>query len=375
MMIPVCEPTLQGNEKKYVDQCIETNWISSSGSFLEKFEEMFGRACQAKYAVSCSNGTTALHLALATLGIGKGDEVIVPDFTIIAVANAVLYTGATPVFVDSEPRTWNIDPDKIEEKITNKTKAIIAMHTYGCPADMDKINAVAKKHNLKVIEDAAEAHFAQYKGRPTGCLGDVGCFSFYANKIVTTGEGGIVVTNSREIADKAKLLRNHAFREPRFVHDEVGFNYRMTNIQAAIGVAQMERADKLLEGRRSNAPRYEAELKGVEGITLPPDCPYGTNVYWMYGVLIDEDKFGRGKEEVIRLLKEQGIETRSFFYPMHMQPAYKNNPDIDCSGSYLVSEQLYAQGLYLPSSSHLTDEQVKNVCATLKALKKQITGK
>lgn len=369
-MIPVCEPTLQGNEKKYVDECISTNWISSSGRFIEEFEKRFSELCGVKYGVSCSNGTTALHLALAALGIGKGDEVIMPDFTIIAVANAVLYTGATPVFVDSELKTWNMDPDRIEEKITSRTKAIIAMHTYGCPADMDRINEIARKHNLKVVEDAAEAHFALYKGRPTGSLGDVGCFSFYANKIVTTGEGGMVVTNNKEIADKAKLLRNHAFREPRFVHDEVGFNYRMTNIQAAIGVAQIERADKLLEGRRSNAPRYEAGLKGVKGVTLAPECPYGTNVYWMYGILIDENEFGREKEEVMKLLKEQGIETRPFFYPMHMQPVYKNNPEIDCSGEYPASGQLYAQGLYLPSSSHLTDEQIKKVCAALKALKK-----
>lgn len=369
-MIQVCEPTLRGNEKKYVTQCVETNWIGSSGAFIEKFEGMFSKACKTKYGVACSNGTTALHLALASLGIGKGDEVIVPDFNIIAVANAVLYTDAIPVFVDSEMKTWNIDASRIEKKITGKTKAILAMHTYGCPADMDEIRRIADKHKLKVIEDAAEAHFAIYKGRPTGCLGDVGCFSFYANKIITTGEGGMLVTNDKAIAEKVRLLRNHAFTEPRFVHHEVGFNYRMTNIQAAIGVAQMERAAELLKGRMSNAPRYEAELKGVEGLTLPPECPYGTNVYWMYGILIDEKKFGRGKEEVMKLLKQQGVETRSFFYPMHLQPVYRNNPDIDCSGKYPVAEQLYEQGLYLPSSSHLSGEQIKKISAALKSLKK-----
>ena len=244
-MIPVCEPTLIGNEKKYADQCIETNWISSSGKFLEEFEKRFSGFCEAKHGVSCSNGTTALHLALAGIGIGKGDEVIVPDFSIIALANSAIYTGATPVFVDSEPRTWNIDTEKIEEKITGRTKAIIAMHTYGCPADMDRINEIARKHNLKVIEDAAESHGATYKGRRTGGLGDAGCFSFYANKVITTGEGGMIVTNDDKIAEKARLLRNHAFIQPRFVHHEVGFNYRMTNIQAAIGVAQMENAEKL----------------------------------------------------------------------------------------------------------------------------------
>ena len=369
-MIPVCEPTLIGNEKAYVAQCVETNWIGSSGHFIEEFEGLFSKACGVKYGVSCSNGTTALHLALASLRIGKGDEVIVPDFSIIALANAVLYTGAIPVFVDSEMKTWNMDTAKIEEKITGKTKAIIAMHTYGCPADMDKIRSIADKHGLKVIEDAAEAHFALYKGRKAGSLGDVGCFSFYSNKIITTGEGGMVVTDSKEIADMARLLRNHAFAEPRFIHHEVGFNYRMTNIQAAIGVAQMEKAGELLTGRMSNAPRYKAELKGVEGITLPPDCPYGTNVYWMYGILIDKDKFGISKDEVMKELKKKGIETRSFFFPMHLQPVYENNPDIDCSGEYPASERLYNEGLYLPSSSHLTDEQIKEVSAALKSLKK-----
>ena len=368
-MIPVCEPTLLGNEKKYVDKCIDTNWISSSGSFIEEFEEKFSKACDAKHGVSCSNGTTALHLTLAALGIGKGDEVIVPDFTIIAVANSVIYTGATPVFVDSEMKTWNMDPDRIEEKITGKTKAIIAMHTYGCPADMDRINGIARKHNIKVIEDAAEAHGATYKGRQAGSLGDIGCFSFYANKIITTGEGGMVVTNDNEVADKARLLRNHAFTKPRFVHHEIGFNYRLTNIQAAIGVAQMENFDKLREMRQANARIYDEELKGIDGITLPPKCPYGTSVYWMYGILIDKDKFGIGKDEAMKLLLEQGIETRSFFYPMHLQPAYKEMQEIDCSGNYPASEQLYEQGFYLPSSSHLTPEQIKMICSTLKSLK------
>lgn len=369
-MIPVCEPTLIGNEKKYVDQCIETNWISSSGSFLEEFEKKFAKFCDVKHGVSCSNGTTALHLALASIGIGPGDEVILPSFSIIALANSVLYCGATPVFVDSELKTWNMDPELIEGKITARTKAIIAMHTYGCPADMDKINEIAGKHSLKVVEDAAESHGATYKGRPTGGLGDVSAFSFYANKIITTGEGGMVLTNDDKIAEKARLLRNHAFVKPRFVHHEVGYNYRMTNIQAAFGVAQMENAGRLVKMRQENARLYNEELKGVEGITTPPDCPYGTNVYWMYGVLVDKEKFGIGKDEAMQLLAKSGIETRSFFYPMHMQPVYKNMPDIDCSGDYPVSEQLYEQGFYLPSSSHLTPEQIKTVCDTLKSLGK-----
>jgi perosamine synthetase len=369
-MIPVCEPTLTGREKEYVNECLDTNWISSGGKFIEEFEKKFSEYCGVKFGSGCSNGTTAIHLALAALGIGKGDEVIVPDFNIIAVSNAVLYTGAVPVFVDSELKTWNMDVDKIEENITDKTKAIIAMHTYGCPSDMDKINEIAKKHNLKVIEDAAESHGADYKGRKTGSLGDVGCFSFYANKIITTGEGGMVLTNDPEVDAKVKLLRNHAFTEPRFVHNDVGFNYRITNIQSAIGVAQMEKIDDFRDKRIANAKMYNEELKGVEGVTTPPECPYGTNVYWMYGIMIDPDKFGFGKDEVMKLLKEKGIETRSFFFPMHSQPVYKEDSDIDCDGVYPVSEQLYEQGLYLPSSSHLTPEQIKEVCDALKSLKK-----
>ena len=369
-MIPVCEPTLGGNEKKYVTECLDTNWISSNGRFLEEFEEKFSKFCDTKYGVCCSNGTTALHLAVASLGIGKGDEVIVPDFSMIAIANAVLYTGALPVFVDSEMKTWNVDTTKIEEKITSRTKAIMAMHTYGCPADMDAILAIARKHGLKVIEDCAEAHGALYKGKKVGSIGVAGCFSFYGNKILTTGEGGMVVTNDKEIADKARRLRNHAFAEQRFVHAEVGFNYRLTNIQAAIGVAQVERAGELVKARQTNAARYNEELRSVPGITLPPSCPYGTNVYWMYGILVDKEKFGRGKDEIMKLLEESGIETRSFFYPMHLQPVYQNDSAIDCSGNYPVSEQLYAQGFYLPSASHLTHDQIKQVCATLKSLKK-----
>lgn len=369
-MIPVCEPTIIGNEKKYVNQCFETNWISSGGPFIDEFEEKFSKFCHVKYGVSCTSGTAALHLALVSLGIGKGDEVIVPDFSMIALANSAIYSGATPVFVDSEMKTWNMNPDLIEEKITSRTKAIIAMHTYGCPPDMDRINAIAKKHGLKVVEDAAEGHGAIYKGRIAGSLGDVGCFSFYANKIISTGEGGMLVTNDKALADKARILKNHAFTKPRFIHHDVGFNYRMANIQAAIGVAQLENAEKLVNMRKTNAELYYEELGGVEGITLPPKCPYGTSVYWMYGILVDEKKFGRGKDEIMALLEKSGVDTRSFFYPMHLQPVYMKNPEIDCSGKYPVSEQLYNQGFYLPSSGHLTPDQIKRVCDVLKSLKK-----
>ncbi|MDI6737846.1 MAG: DegT/DnrJ/EryC1/StrS family aminotransferase, partial [Nanoarchaeota archaeon] len=248
-MIPVCEPCMAGKELEYVSDCIKTNWISSNGRYITQFEDSFSRYCGTKYGIGCSNGTVALHLALAAIGIGPGDEVIIPDFTMIATANAVAYCGATPIPVDSEPRTWNMDVRQIKEKITSKTKAIMPVHIYGHPVDMDPLLKLAKEHNLLVIEDAAEAHGALYKNRKTGSLGDAACFSFYANKLITTGEGGMVVTNNEQIAEKARLLRNHAFGKPRFVHNEIGFNYRMTNIQAAIGCAQMEKIDEFVDAR------------------------------------------------------------------------------------------------------------------------------
>jgi len=361
-MIPVCEPTLGGNELDYVTDCIKTNWISSAGKYIKEFEDKFSRFCNAKYGVACSNGTTAIHLALESLGIGKGDEVIIPSFTMIATANAVIYSGAKPVLVDSEKETWNIDPRLIEEKITEKTKAIIPMHTYGHPCDIDPIIEIAKKHNLKIMEDAAEAHGAEYKGRKVGSLGDCAAFSFYANKIITTGEGGMVVTNDLEVAEKAKLLRNHAFTEARFVHEELGFNYRLTNMQAAIGVAQMEKAEEMVEARIRNAGIYHDLLKDVDGITLPPKKDWAKNVYWMYGVLIEKE-FGLKKDDVREQLKQKGIDTRSFFFPIHKQPLYQKEDERfpALEGSYPVSEELYEKGFYLPSSSSLTKDQIKEV--------------
>jgi perosamine synthetase len=369
-MIPVCEPTITGNELKYVTDCIQTNWISSHGKYIEQFEEAFAKFCDTKYAVSCCNGTTALHLALESLGIGKGDEVIIPTFTMVATCNAVIYSGAKPVLVDSELETWNIDINKIEDKITDKTKAIMPVHTYGHPVDMEPLLKIAKKHNLFVIEDAAEAHGAEYKGQKAGSLGDIGCFSFYANKIITTGEGGMITTNNKELANKVKSLRNHAFGEPRFLHKELGFNYRITNIQAAIGVAQIEIADQLVSARINNAKIYNSLLKGVSGITLPPEKEWAKNVYWMYGILIDKDEFGVDATTLRKKLFEKGIDTRQFFIPMHKQPVYTGNderfPDVnvDCP----ISEKLCDEGFYLPSSSSLTMEQIKSICDTIKAI-------
>ena len=370
-MIPVCEPILDGKELEYVTDCVKTTWISSNGKYIPLFEEKFAEFCQTKYGVACNNGTTAIHLALESLGIGKGDEVIIPTFTMIATCNAVIYSGAKPVLVDSEMETWNMDPEVIEEKITPKTKAILVVHTYGHPVDMDPILEIAQKHNLFVIEDAAEAHGGEYKGKRCGSLGDVGCFSFYSNKIITTGEGGMVVTNNEEYAGKARLLRNHAFSKPRFIHHELGYNYRITNIQAAIGLAQMEQAEYLVNRRIENAKKYNSLLKDVEGVTIPPEKDWAKNVYWMYSILI-EDEFGLSKDEMMEKLKEKGVDTRSFFYGMHQQPIFKNGNDErfpDCTGLYPVADEFSQKGLYLPSSGKLTNKEIETVVATIKSLK------
>lgn len=368
-MIPVCEPALKGNELKYVTECVMDGWISSHGKFIQKFEESFAKFCGVKHAVACCNGTAAIHLALESHKIGSGDEVIIPSFTMIATANAVVYSGARPVLVDSEKGTWNIDPKKIGEKITPKTKAIMPVHIYGHPCDMDAINKIAKKHGLLVIEDAAEAHGAEYKGKRTGSLGDSAAFSFYSNKIISTGEGGMIVTDDKEVAQRAALLRNHAFTEPRFKHFELGFNYRMTNIQAAIGFAQMEHADELVNARIKNAHLYNKLLGKAKWINPPVCRPYAKNVYWMYGITIDES-FRLSVPQIRQKLQEKGIETRSFFIPMNQQPLFaKNDPRFpDIRGTYPVADMLAKQGFYLPSGGTLTKGQIEFISDTLLGL-------
>ena len=372
-MIPVCEPTLKGNELKYVEDCIKSNWISSSGKYIKQFEELFSKFCNTKHAVTCSNGTAALHLALRAVDIKQGDEVIVPDFTMMSCVNSILYVGAKPVLIDAKRDTWNIDVEKIETEITDKTKAIMVVHIYGHPVDMDKILEIAKKHNLFVIEDCAEAHGAKYKDKMIGSLGDIACFSFYANKIVTTGEGGMVVTNNDKFAEKMRLLKNLAFKKPRFVHDELGYNYRMTNIQAAIGVAQMEYIDELVESRRKNAQIYNDFLKNIEGITIPIEKEWAKNVYWMYSIII-EDSFGLDMPTVRKKLLEKGIDTRTFFMPMHSQPlVLKLYPEYEKEDlKFPISTELSRKGLYLPSSSSLTSENIKEVCNAIKEIKGEI---
>lgn len=372
-IIPVCEPTLNGNELKYVTECVKSGWISSSGKFIKQFEDRFSEYCGVTQGVSCSSGTAALHIALEAVGIGRGDEVIMPTFTMIASCNAVIYSGAKPVLVDSELKTWNIDIDKIEEKITAKTKAIMVVHTYGHPVDMDKVKRISNKYNIPIIEDAAEAHGAEYKGRKTGSLGDIACFSFYANKIITTGEGGMVVTKNKKWAENCRALRNHFFGEPRFLHRRLGYNYRMTNVQAAIGLAQLERIDRYVNARRNNAKYYNKLLMSVRGVTTPPEAKWAKNVYWMYGILVGKE-FGMTMPRLREELLKRGIDTRNFFIGMHRQPVYKGDGKRfpDTSGKYPVSDYLERNGVYLPSSSHLSRGQITKIVDAIKAIKEEI---
>jgi len=363
-IIPVCEPALEGNETRYVLDCLNTGWISSAGKYIPLFEQAFSRKVGCDYGIACVSGTTAIHLILAALGLGPGDEVIIPTFTMIATAYAVSYTGARPVLVDSERNTWNMDVAQIEAKITDRTRAIVVVHTYGHPVDMDAVLEIARRHNLYVVEDAAEAHGAKYGGRLVGSLGDAAAFSFYANKIITTGEGGMVTTNDPRLAETVRTLRDHAFsKERHFWHKYMGYSFRMTNLQAAIGLAQTEQMDGFVTSRRENAALYTSLLQDVPGLKLPVEEPWAENVFWMYGMLV-EDGFGLTRDELRRCLAEEGIETRTFFIPMHLQPIYY----ADFSGErYPVAEDLCRRGLYLPSASSLTRQEIEFVVQVVKA--------
>ena len=366
--IPVCEPMLAGNELKYVTEAVSTGWISSSGKYVTEFEKQFAEYCGCKYGIAVCNGTIALHLALIGLGIGKGDEVIVPTFTMIASAFAVCYTGAKPVFVDADKDTWNIDVKKIEEKITSKTKAIMPVHIFGKMCDMDAIHALAKKYNLYVLEDAAEAHGASYHGVKAGASSDIAAFSFFANKNITTGEGGMVVTNNKEFYDRARYFKNVCFPldGPRnYQHEDIGYNFRMSNVVAAIGLAQVEKADDYKEMRIRNHQLYKKYLSDVPGILFQSepdkDC---IDVCWMNTIVIDPAKYGHHKDELIAHLKENDIDTRLLFTGMHKQKAMMDY-GCDCSGEYPVCEWLTENGFYLPSSSSLTEEQIKFICGII----------
>ena len=363
-IIPVCEPSLGGNELKYVQQAVETNWISSAGSFIRDFEAKFAAECGAKYGIACANGTVAMHLAMATLGLEPGDEVIIPTFTMIATANAVTYCGAKPVLVDCEPNYWQMDVEQVAAKITPRTKAIVPVHIYGHPVDMDPLMELARQRGITVIEDAAESHGAEYKGRRTGSLGDAAGFSFYGNKIITTGEGGMITTNNREMAKLAWNLRDHAFSSERhFWHKFVGFNYRMTNLQAAVGLAQVEQLHDFVAARRSHAAEYSCRLWGIPGITTPPEAAWAKNVYWMYGILVDKDAYGMSRDDLRKVLADNGIETRTFFIPMHCQPVYWQAFK---GQRYPVAESLCRDGFYLPSASSLTLDEIEYVTQVIR---------
>ena len=365
-MIPVNEPVISGNSKKYVNEALDSGWVSSAGKFIGLFEESFSEYLGVKHAITTTNGTTALHLAVVSLGIGPGDEVIMPDLTIISCPFSVIYAGGTPVFVDVDPNTGNIDPEKIEEKITNKTKAIMPVHLYGHPADMEPILRIAGKYNLFVIEDAAEAHGAEYKGKKVGGIGDVGCFSFFANKIVTTGEGGMVVTNDDKLAQRARLYRDLSHSpKKRFLHEEIGFNFRMTNLQAALGFGELEKIDEYLAKKRWVAAEYGKNLSGVECLVLPKEEAWAKSVYWMYAITLNS-KAKINRDSLRMKLKEKGVDTRDFFIPLHTQPVLKGmGLGI---GSYPVSDKLSENGFYLPSGLVITKEQIHTVADCLKEI-------
>jgi perosamine synthetase len=366
--IPVCSPLLSGSELAYITDAVSTGWISSSGSYLQKFEQAFADYCGVKYGVGVCNGTAALHLALTALDIKEGDEVIIPDFTMIASAFAVCYTGAKPVFVDADKDTWNIDTAKIEEKITSKTKAIMPVHIFGNICDMDAIKNIAKKRNLFVLEDAAEAHGSEYKGKKSGSFSDIAAFSFFANKNITTGEGGMVVTDNEDLYKKAKYYKNLCFPldGPRnYIHEDIGFNYRMSNLHAAIGLAQTEKADYYRELRINHGLQYRELLSQIPGIVLQKDQPDGKNVFWMNGLCVLPEEYGRTRDELIAHLTNNGVDTRLFFNGMRNQPALKKF-GCDCSGTYPVSDFLATHGFYLPSGSGLTEDQINKICGLIK---------
>jgi perosamine synthetase len=363
-IIRVCEPTLGKEEKKNLISCIDTGWISSHGNFITKFEKLFAKKCNAKYAIATSSGSTAIHLACHALGLKKGDEVIMPTITMVATANMVSITGAKPVFVDIDRRTWTIDTEQIEKKINKKTKAIMPVHIYGHPCEMTKILNIAKKHNLLVIEDAAEAHGAKYHDKKIGSIGDLTIFSFFANKNITSGEGGMITTNNKKIFDLLKKLRNQAFSSKRhFWHSYIGFNYRMTNLQAAIGCAQVKKMEKLVNMRINNAKYFNKYLKNISGIIIPPETENVKNVYWMYTIEVDKKNFGMDAITLRYKLAEKGIETRSFFIPLHLQPIYYNRT---FKKKFPISESIFKNAFYIPSSSHLSKKHKDYIIDVIK---------
>lgn len=365
MHIPVAQPALIGNEKQYVMDCLESTWISSTGKYVDQFEAAFAEYCNVKHGISCCNGTAALHLALMALGIQPGDEVIVPTLTFIASANAITYCGAKPVFIDSDPANWNLDPSLLDNLVTPKTKAILVVHLYGHPANMDPILEFARRHNLFVVEDAAEAHGALYKGTRVGSIGDISTFSFYGNKIITTGEGGMVVTNNDEYARRVRLLKGQGMDpQRRYWFPIVGYNYRLTNVAAAIGLAQLENIDWHVSQRQSIAKQYRRHLSSVQGLAFQAEESWAQSVHWMVSVTLDRQQ-PLSRDMLMQLLAESGIETRPLFYPLHSLPSYSEQyPHL----SLPIAEDLAARGINLPTYAGLAEENIQYICNQIKRI-------
>ena len=364
-MIPVCEPLLSAREEELVLDCLRTGWISSAGKYIDRFEESWATYCGMKHGISVSSGTAALQVAVDSLGLQPGDEVIMPTFTIVSCALAIVRSGLVPVLVDSDPVNWQMDVSQLRSKITAKTSAIMVVHIYGHSVDMQPVLDIAEEFDLKIIEDAAEVHGALYKGRRCGGFGDVSVFSFYANKLITTGEGGMVLTNDNNVAERARLLRNLCFqKERRFYHDEAGYNFRMTNIQAALGVAQLERIDQIVERKRAIAHSYFTQLKNVSALQLPVEESWAKSVYWVYGIVL-KDSVGMDGLQFASKLMEEGVDSRPFFLGMHEQPAF-HEMELFCDESYPVAERLARQGLYLPTGLTISANEITRVCEVVR---------
>lgn len=369
-MIPLCIPEIKGNEWKYIKDCLDTNWVSSVGSYVDKFEVEFAKYLSVNKAVVTMNGTAALELALRTLNIGVGDEVIVSSMTFISPINTIRYVGAEPVFVDICKDTYVMDADKIEELITPKTKAIMPIHIYGQPVEMEKIMKIAQKYNLYVIEDSTESLGSLYKGKPTGTIGNIGCFSFNGNKLITTGAGGMMVTNDEKLAERAKFLATQTKvleDNKAFYHPEVGYNFRMPNLLAAMGCAQLENIDEYIEIKIYNAKCYNKLLKNIRGIKIPLEKEDTKNVNWLYSLII-EDGYSLSRDELIKKLNDAGIESRPFFKPVHKMPPY-----INCKhGDMSVTNYTWERGINLPSSISLKEKEINFICSTIKKYSDEI---
>lgn len=365
--MPLVQPSLAGNETRYVSDCLSSGWVSSQGSYINRFEEAFSDFMGDGLAMCTSSGTTALHLALLGLEIGPGDEVIVPDLTFGATANAVVHAGAEPVFVDIDRETWTIAPAEIESAITERTKAVIPVHLYGHPCDMDPLMETCRRHNIKVIEDCAESLGAEYKGKKAGTFGDVSCFSFYANKVITTGEGGMVWCRDKKLHQRMGMFRDHGMsKEKRYWHEVAGHNYRMTNMQAAIGLAQVEQIHRFLKRRDELSQRYMQRLTGLPCIELPPHKDWAKTICWLFTLLVDTELLGLNLDTLINKLSEHGVETRNIFFPLHDQPAFRNYRALPTS----ISAEISYRGISLPTSNDMTVDDVDTVCDAFESVLK-----